>query len=515
MRPLNRFLIVAVASVAIGSCAKDPDVLDMVIHVDRPQEVISRHLYGHFAEHLGRGVYDGLWSRGEDGAPVIRQDVADALKAIRIPNLRWPGGCFADYYFWKDGIGPRSSRPSIVNALWGGVTEDNSVGTHEFLALTEALGSEPIVVGNVGSGTVQDMAQWWEYLKHPGPSPMADLRRSHGREDPWDVRFWGVGNESWGCGGNMRPEFYADQYRRFATYLHNYGTGRPFRIAAGAAGSDYRWTEVLMRDAGHLMDGLDLHHYTIIGSWTTRKGHATDFTEAEWIELLESTYEWEVLLERHKAVMDRYDPDKRVWLIIGEWGTWHEPMEGSTPGFLYQQQTLRDALSASTSLDIFHRHLDRVRMANIAQAVNVLQAMVLTQGDEMLLTPTYHVFDFYTVHHDARYLEFTLDAGRYEYGGRRIPAVTATPSIDADGRVHVTLTNLDPNKKRMLRIDVRGMRVEGVDGRILTAETIQSHNTFERKDAVAPAVFNGATVSDGILTVALPAKSLVVLSLRN
>ena len=485
----------------------------MTLNADQPQETISRHIYGHFAEHLGRGVYDGLWTRDESGNTTIREDVAEALREIKIPNLRWPGGCFADYYFWKDGIGPREERPSIVNVLWGGVTEDNSVGTHEFLELVDVLDTEPIIVGNVGSGTVQEMAQWWEYVNHPGPSPMADWRKENGREDPWNVRYWGVGNESWGCGGHMRPEFYADQYRRFATFLHGYPNVRPFRIAAGAAGGDYNWTEVLMREAGDYMDGLDLHHYTIIGSWETEKGHATDFTEAEWFELLESTYQWEELLDGHIEIMDRYDPEKRVWLIIGEWGTWHEPEEGSTPGFLYQQQTLRDALSASTSLDIFHRYLDRVKMANIAQTVNVLQAMILTEGDQMILTPTYHVFDFYTVHHDATYLDFALDGGEYRFGDESLPAVTATASRNSEGRVHITLTNLDPNSARTIEIEVNGENVTGVSGRILSAGEINAHNTFEQPDTVSPAEFTGASVSDGNLTVELPAKSLVVLEL--
>ncbi len=486
----------------------------MTLNADQPKEVINRHIYGHFAEHLGRGIYDGIWTYDSSGDITIREDVVEALKAIKIPNLRWPGGCFADYYFWKDGIGPREERPSIVNALWGGVTEDNSVGTHEFMELVEILDTEPIIVGNVGSGTVREMAQWWEYMIHPGPSPMADLRKENGREAPWDVRYWGVGNESWGCGGSMRPEFYANQFRRFSTFLHGYGGAQPYRIAAGAAGSDYNWTEVMMRDAGQQMDGLDIHHYTILGSWETHKGHATDYTEAEWFELLERTYEWVELLDNHIAIMDKYDPEKRVDLIIGEWGTWHEPLEGSNPGFLHQQQTIRDALSASTTLDIFHRYLDRVKMANIAQTVNVLQAMILTEGDEMILTPTYHVFDFYTVHHDASYLDFDLDGGEYRFGDNSIPAVTSTASRNSEGVLHITLTNLDPNQNRTVEIDVRGESISGVSGRILTADEINSHNTFEHPDTVSPADFTGATVTNGNLTVDLPAKSLVVLMLK-
>ncbi len=485
----------------------------MIVEADLGRHVISRHLYGHFAEHLGRGIYDGIWTRSETGAWHLREDVLEALRAIRIPNLRWPGGCFADYYHWQDGIGPPAQRPTIVNNLWGGVTEDNSFGTHEFMDLVERLGTEAVVVGNVGSGTVQEMSLWWEYLNHPGTSPMADLRRTNGRDDPWNVRYWGVGNESWGCGGNMRPEYYADVYRRFATYLPAYGEVRPFRIATGAAGSNYSWTDVLMREAGSMIDGLDLHHYTITGTWAD-KGRATDFTEAEWLELMQNALHVDEIITRHATIMDRYDPAGRVWLIVGEWGTWHQAEPGSQPGFLYQQNTLRDALAASVSLNIFNKHAGRVKMANIAQTVNVLQAMILTQGRQMIRTPTYHVFEFYTVHHDAVLLPVTLEAGRYEHEGRSIPAVSATASSNAAGRIHVTMTNLDPHQPRRIDATFRGQQVSSVSGRILTAETMNAHNTFEQPNAVRPAPFDGARLSGETLTVTLPPKSLVVLALQ-
>ena len=485
----------------------------MVINADLGEHTISRHIYGHFAEHLGRGIYDGIWTKTDTGAWGLREDVIKALRAIDIPNLRWPGGCFADYYHWQDGIGPRAQRPTVVNNLWGGVTEDNSFGTHDFMELVERLGAEAVIVGNVGSGTVQEMSQWWEYMNHPGTSPMADLRRANGRQEPWNVRYWGVGNESWGCGGNMRPEYYADVYKRFATYLHGYGDVRPFRIAAGAAGGNYAWTEVMMREAGSMIDGLDLHHYTITGTWAN-KGRATVFSEAEWIELMQEALRTDELITRHATIMDRYDPARRVWLIVGEWGTWHQGEPGSNPGFLYQQNTLRDALAASVSLNIFNKHADRVKMANIAQTVNVLQAMILTQGPQMILTPTYHVFDFYTVHHDAVLLPITLDAGRYEHGDRSIPALHATASRDAEGRIHLTITNLDPNQPRTVSATVRGRPVSEVSGRILTAETMNAHNTFEQPDAVRPVPFGGGGLSGETLTVQLPPKSLAVLTLQ-
>lgn len=486
----------------------------MIVNVDQPDAQINRHIYGHFAEHLGRGLYDGIWLADENGDFHIREDVVQALKDIQIPNIRYPGGCFADYYFWKDGIGPVEDRPSIVNVLWGGVTENNSVGTHEFMELVDLLETEPIIVGNVGSGSVQDMAEWWQYVNHPGPSPMSDLRQQNGRDEPWDIKYWGVGNESWGCGGNMRPQYYADLYKRYATYLHDFGRVNAFRIAAGAAGDDYEWTEVLMREAAHMMDGYDLHHYTITGSWETHKGDALEFTEAEYFELLEGAFFFDELIARHKAIMDQYDPEKRIWLIIGEWGTWHEPVPGTNPGFLEQQNTLRDAITASVSFDMFHRHLDRVKMANIAQTVNVLQAMILTRGEEMILTPTYHVFDFYKVHHDAMNLNIYLDEGTYEVDGQELPALSATASKNDEGRVHITLTNVDPDNARTINVDLRGERFNRVSGRILTADALNVHNTFENPEAISPMDFNGASISRGSLTVDLPAKSIVVLELR-
>lgn len=486
----------------------------LTIDTEGNQGEINPHIYGHFAEHLGRGIYDGFWLKNDKGEYEIREDVVQALKEIKIPNLRWPGGCFADYYHWKDGIGPVSERPTVVNNNWGGVTEDNSVGTHEFMELVRRLGTEPIVVGNVGSGTVREMSEWWEYINHPGKSPMADLRRKNGRDEPWNVTYWGVGNESWGCGGNMRPQYYADLYRRYASFLPAYGEVKPFRIATGPAGSGYEWTEVVMREAGDMIDGLDLHHYTLTGSWETHKGQAVNFSESDWFDLMHRTQEMETLLTEHSVIMDKYDPEKRVWLIVGEWGTWHEPEEGSTPGFLYQQNALRDALSAAVTLDTFHRHLDRVKMANIAQTVNVLQAMILTEGEQMILTPTYHVFKFHTVHHGAKSLPLKLDAGKIKQGKNSIPALSASASEDKQGNINITLTNVDLKQTRQVEIDLRGRSVKDITGQILTADAMNAHNTFAQPEAVKPAQFTDVSVEKGKLIVELPAKSLVLLQVK-
>ncbi|MDR0731439.1 MAG: alpha-N-arabinofuranosidase, partial [Treponema sp.] len=376
---------------------------------------ISRHIYGHFSEHLGRCIYGGYWVGNDPEAAAsipntrgIRNDIVAALRQIRIPNLRWPGGCFADEYHWEDGIGPREGRPKMINTHWGGVTEDNSFGTHEFLDLCEQLSDpagprcEPYICGNVGSGTVQELSRWVEYCNFDGISPMAELRKKNGRDKPWKVRLWGIGNENWGCGGDMTPEFYADNYRRYACYARNYGDARLYKIACGPAGDDYNWTEVIMKNTAGtgLLNGLALHHYTVPGEWS-HKGSATEFSEAEWFSTLRKALYTEELLQKHSAIMDRYDPQRKVGLVMDEWGTWYDVEPGTNPGFLYQQNSLRDALVAGIHFNSFNNHAERLYMANIAQTINVLQSVILTEGPKMILTPTYHAFDMYKVHQDA------------------------------------------------------------------------------------------------------------------
>jgi alpha-N-arabinofuranosidase len=486
----------------------------LVINADLGKHTIHRNIYGHFSEHLGRCIYEGYWV-GED-SPIphtrgIRNDVVEALKRIRVPVLRWPGGCFADEYHWVDGIGPREKRPSIVNVHWGGVTENNHFGTHEFLDLCALLGAEPYVCGNLGSGTVREMRDWVEYLTMDGQSPMADLRRQNGQEAPWKVPFFGVGNENWGCGGDMTPEYYANEYRRYAVYVRNFGGNRVFKIACGANGFDYRWTEVLMREAGRHMDGLSLHYYCGTGR---RSRSATNYEEADWFHLLRSALRMEELVRRHAAIMDQYDPPKRVGLMVDEWGTWHEVEPGTNPGFLYQQNTLRDALAAALTLNIFNNHADRVRMANIAQTVNVLQAMILTRQEKMLLTPTYHVYEMYVPHHDAILLPTDLQSADYAFGGEKIPALNVSASRDQAGRLHVTLCNLDAQQPAELEAEIRGGKVSRIAGRVLTAPAITAHNTFEQPENVKPAGLEGARITGAGFAVTLPPRSVVALELE-
>ena len=485
----------------------------LTINADLGKHTISKHIYGHFSEHLGRCIYDGYWV-GED-SPIpntrgIRNDIVDALKKIKIPNLRWPGGCFADEYHWMDGIGPREDRPTLVNTHWGGVTENNHFGTHEFLDLCEQLDTEAYICANLGSGTVREMCQWVEYVNCEKGSPMSELRRKNGRQKAWGVKFWGVGNENWGCGGLMRPEYYADLYRRYACYCRNFPPNNLFKVACGPCGVDYNWTEVVMREAGRFTNGLALHHYCGSGK---KSRSATKFGEIDWFYQLKQALEMDEMVTKHSTIMDKHDPAKNCALVVDEWGAWHNVEPGTNPGFLYQQNSLRDALVASVTLDIFNNHCDRVRMGAIAQTVNVLQAMILTEGEKMLLTPTYHVFEMYTVHHDATLLPMDLACDDYEFGDESIPAVSASASKDAQGKIHITMSNLDPKKAKTVTAVVRGAKVRKVSGRVLTSKIITDHNTFAKRNVVKPKAFSGAKIAEGKLKVRLPAKSVAVIEL--
>ncbi len=489
----------------------------LVIHADQGKQTINRNIYGHFSEHLGRCIYEGIWVGDNSSIPNtrgIRNDVVAALKQIKVPVLRWPGGCFADEYHWKDGIGPREKRPAMINTHWGGVVENNHFGTHEFLDFCEQVGTEPFVCVNVGSGTVQEAMDWVEYMTSDADSPMANLRRSNGRDKPWHVRFVAVGNESWGCGGNMRPEFYADNYRRYNTFIKNYGDNRIYRVAGGASDFDYEWTEVLMKNAARQMNGLSLHFYTRTTMDWPPRGSATKFGEDQWFAILNNAYKMEELVRKHSEIMDKYDDRKRVGLIVDEWGTWYEPTPGSHQGFLEQQNTLRDALVAGLTLNIFNQHCDRVKMANIAQIINVLQAMILTAKEKMLLTPTYHVFEMYTVHHDATLLPTDVTCADYTMGGDKVPGLSVSASRDKAGAIHVSLCNLNPNAAAEVTCDLHGAKPQSVSGRVLTADAMQTHNTFDKPETLKPAAFSDCKLTEGGFAAKLPAKSVVVLELK-
>ncbi len=491
----------------------------IILQADLGKDKISKHIYGHFAEHLGNCIYNGFYV-GDTNKVIpntdgVRNDIIAALKKLKVPNLRWPGGCFADTYHWKDGVGPKANRPSIVNRWWGGVTEDNSFGTHDFLNMCEVIGADPYLAGNVGSGTVQDLTDWVQYVNFDGKaSPMSKWRVQNGREKPWNVKIWGVGNEAWGCGGNMKPEYYANIYKQYATFMTDWSNNdKMFRVASGANGDDYNWTEVLMRDIPrNMVEGVALHHYSVI-NWN-QKGPAREFSEQQYFATMKSALKMEELVTRHSNLMDKYDPEKKTALVVDEWGGWYEVEPGTNPGFLYQQNTIRDAMIAGVTLNIFNNHCERVRMANLAQAVNVLQAVILTNKEKMILTPTYHVMEMYNVHQDATLLPVDVKTNDYVVGTEKLPAVSVSASRDQAGVTHISLVNIDASKQQEIAVDIRGSKYNSVSGRILTSKKLQDYNSFESPDKIQPVAFNDAKLTGNSLQVKLPPASVVVLTLK-
>jgi len=514
-----RLTLAVLAALTLGTLAQSPDraTADLTIRADQPKGTINRNIYGHFAEHLGRLIYDGIWVGEGSRIPNtrgMRNDVVAALKNLNVPVLRWPGGCFADEYHWRDGIGPRDQRPKRINTHWGGVVETNAFGTHEFMDLADQLGAAPYIAGNLGSGSPREMLEWMEYMTSDADSELANLRRKNGRAQPWKVPYFGVGNENWGCGGNMRVEYYADEYRRFATYVKSYAGNRVTKIASGASDDNYTWTDVMMARAGRQMQGLSLHYYTLpTGNWN-RKGTATGFDEAAWFATLQRTLRMDDFITKHGEVMDKYDPEKRVGLMVDEWGTWYDPEPGTPGGGLFQQNSLRDAMVAAVNLNIFHKHADRVQMAAIAQMVNVLQAVILTQGEKMVLTPTYHVFEMYKVHQGATSIPIELTSPDYRAGQAAIPALHASASKDGAGAYHASIVNLDPNRAVAVTMKVAGASPATVTGRVLTASAIDAINAFDKPPAVTPVPFTAFHVQNGTVTLTLPSKSIVVLELK-
>lgn len=480
------------------------------------KSIINRNLYGHFSEHLGRCIYNGVFV-GED-SPIpnekgMRTDVVEALRHIRVPVLRWPGGCFADEYHWKDGIGPKESRKRMVNTNWGGVTEDNSFGTHEFLEFCRQVGCEPYINGNMGSGTVQEMSEWVEYMTSDAISPMAELRRQNGREEPWKIRYFGVGNESWGCGGNMRPSYYADEFRRYQTFLRNYGENKLYKIACGPNVDDYTWTDTVMEIAGRYMDAITLHYYTLPNDDWDHKGSALVFNREEYYRTLRKALRMEELLQKHIQIMDRRDPEKRVGLIVDEWGAWYDVEPGTNPGFLYQQNTMRDALVAAATLNIFNEHSDRVVMANIAQLVNVLQSVILTEGDKMVKTPTYHVFDLYKEHQDATLVYSQIETASTGTETEQVPQISVSVSMDEQGVLHATLANLSDEEADLAELVFVNFVPTSVEGEVLCGKPAD-HNDFTAPDAVHLEPLTDVRVENGRVLARMPACSVARLTIR-
>lgn len=509
-------LSLAFATAALSLTAAAAGKVNVSLNPTDSAPVIEPEIYGQFTEHLGRCIYGGIWVGEDSEIPNTRgyrNDVLEAIRELKVPVMRWPGGCFADEYHWTDGIGPKENRPVMVNTNWGGTIEDNSFGTHEFFNLCELLECEPYLSGNVGSGTVEELAKWVEYITAED-GPMAKQRKANGREKPWKLKYLGVGNESWGCGGNFTPEAYSNEYRRYQTYCRNFNGNKLYKIASGASDYDYNWTKVLMKNANRQMDGLSLHYYTVAG-WNGSKGAATKFSDDDFYWTMGKCLEIEDVINRHDSIMGVYDPKKRIGLIVDEWGTWWDEEPGTVRGHLYQQNTMRDALVAALSLNVFHRHTDRIKMANIAQIANVLQSMILTKDDQMVLTPTYYVFKMYTPHQNATVIPLDIKTDiRKVRGDRNVPTVSATASTK-DGEINITLTNIDLNEPVEVNIPLADVKTGKVKGEILTAANIDDFNDFGQAEKISIRPFDGAKMSKGSLRVKLPAKSIVNLTLRK
>ena len=481
--------------------------ISILINADDRLGHISPEIYGHFSEHLGRCIYNGIYVGENSPIPNtdgIRNDIIEAFRNIKAPVFRWPGGCFAEEYHWQDGIGEKALRRKIVNTNWGGVTEDNSFGTHEFMRFCELVGCKPYINGNVGSGSVREMSEWIEYMTSDAESPLTEQRKKNGRAEPWKLEYLGVGNENWGCGGNMRPEYYADVYKRYQTFCRNYSGNRLYRIACGPSSADYNWTEVMMKNLdSNTVDAIDLHYYTM-PVWPEMES-ATDFDDELYYKTIAAANFSDELITRHSEIMNRYDPEKKIGLVIGEWGCWHKVEEGTNPGFLYQQNTMRDAIVAAIELNVFNRHSDRVVMANLAQAVNVLQSVILTEGGKMIKTPTYHVFDLFKTHqnNEAVYC-YTQNENMSE--GKNAPMISVSASVN-EKSMTVTAVNCSLTEEAAVECSIFGFKASSVSCRILTNEA-HSYNDFDCHDRVS-ITEHTAVIKDNVLKLNIPPCAVV------
>lgn len=516
---IKRNRLFLLTGLTVSLCNVYCQTATILLKENESKTTINKNIYGHFAEHLGHCIYDGLYigdtNRIIPNTAGVRDDILAALRKLKVPVIRWPGGCFADTYHWKDGVGPKKDRPSMVNIWWGGVTENNSFGTHDFLNMCENVGADPYLAGNVGSGTVQELAQWVEYVNGNGNSPMPMWRKVNGREKPWQVKFFGVGNETWGCGGHMTPEYYSNIYKQYATFMADWGnTHHLFRVASGANADDYHWTEVMMRDIPRdLIEGVSLHYYSVI-DWNA-KGPAATFTTQQYFATMKQALRMEELIKGHASVMDKYDPQKKTALVVDEWGGWYETEPGTNPSFLFQQNTIRDAVLAGITLNIFNNHCERVRMASLAQMVNVLQAVILTDKGKIILTPTYYVMEMYNVHQNAKMIPVTLENIFYTEGRDSLPAISVSASKDSSGFTHISLVNIDPSHQHPVQIRWQGAALKLGSGRILQSARIQDHNSFDNPEKIKPQTFSDASLKENLLNVELPPASVVVLTLHE
>jgi alpha-N-arabinofuranosidase len=522
MKKLARMTMLAAALVASATTlsAQQTVTVDVTVDLSRPGAPIARQIYGHFAEHLGRGIYEGIWVGPDSPIPNTngyRNDVLQALRNLEVPVIRWPGGCFADLYDWRDGIGPREDRPTRINVHWGGVTDNNAFGTHEFMNFTELVGAEAFVSGNLGSMEPLQMGQWVEYMTSAENATLANERRANGREEPWTLKYFGIGNETWGCGGNMRPETAAAANARAYAFVHAPRSMGMLRVAAGASGNLDLWhdymafTEEMMKNSGPTFDGhleaLSYHYYAMPPDLGP-KGPATGFTEEDWAKQLDYTLDIDRQLKDVIGIMDRYDPERQTPLFVDEWGAWYQPEPGSTPGFLYQQNSLRDAQVAALTFNIFHRYSDRIKMANIAQMINVLQAVILTDGPRMILTPTYHAFDLYRPFMEATPYPATASQAQYTFGDIALPLIDVTAARGTDGRMYLAVVNTDPHRAVTVRTNLSG---RSATGRILVSDRMDAHNSFDNPTALTPQPISG-TIQNGMVVVQMPPMGVAVLA---
>ena len=487
---------------------------------------IDRNLFGQFAENLGHGLYEGIWVGPDSSIPNtrgIRDDVVAALKDLKVPNVRWPGGCFADQYHWRKGVGPRDKRPATVNSAWGDVIDTNAFGTDEFMDFIQQIGSTPYVSINVGSGTPQEAAEWLEYMTAAAPTALAKERAANGHPDPYKVGFLGIGNESWDCGGAMTPDYYVSLMKVYSRFVLNMnpaqrGKDQMLKIAVGPGTPDTEWTEAVMKAwKKHTwawdINGLSLHWYTVPNGWPPST-NSEKFGPDDYLKSLKSTLFMDEFLRKQEAVMDKYDPEKKVTLSVDEWGAWHAPLSGSNPAFLVQQNSIRDAILASLNLNIFARHADRVHMANVAQMINVLQAMILTDKAKFVLTPTYYVFKMYVPFQDSISVPVTFDAGTYMDGGVSLPRVDAIAARGADGKLLLEITNLDSENSAIIDADLAGITAKSASAETLTGAAVDSVNTFESPNAVVPKAA-AAKVKNGKLSLTVGPRSVTVVSIEQ
>jgi alpha-N-arabinofuranosidase len=510
---------------AISAPALAAENIHLSIDASKPGPKIDRNVFGQFAENLGHGLYEGIWVGPESSIPNtrnIRNDVVAALRDLKVPNVRWPGGCFADQYHWRKGIGPRGKRPATVNSAWGDVIDTNAFGTDEFMDFIQQIDSTPYVSVNVGSGTPQEAAEWLEYMTAAAPTALAKERAENGHPEPYKIGFLGIGNESWDCGGAMTPDYYVSLMKVFSRFVLNMNPaqrekGQMLKIAVGPGTPDTEWTEAVMKAwKKHTwawdINGVSLHWYTVPNGWppSTESG---GFGLNDYTKSLKSTLFMDEFLRKQEAVMDKYDPEKKIALVVDEWGGWYEKLPGSHEEFLLQQNRQRDAILAALNINIFARHADRVRMANIAQMINVLQAMIITDKEKMVLTPTYHVFKMYLPFQDATFVPVTFTAGSYTHGDITLPRVDAIAAKDTSGTLWLSVTNLDPNQPADFDVSVAGATAGSASGETLTAPNVDSVNTFDAPNTVVPTPITGK-VQGGRVSLHVAPKSVTVVSIK-